>query len=123
MAALSPIALQNTLDTVAEIPDRGIDLGAAVFLRHHGVAEVADIGEAHHGVEALLDHIDDPIAEIEIQYYLGIGPHERDESRHHQVAGQWQADTQCTARGLLRLRQFKLSRFDFRKDAPAAFEE
>jgi hypothetical protein len=27
------------------------------------------------------------------------------------------------ARRLVRLRQFKLGRFDFRKDAPAAFEE
>ena len=84
---------------------------------------VANLGEAHHGVEALLDHIDDPIAEIEIQCYLGIGPHKRDESRHHQHADQWQADTQCAARRLVRLRQFKLGRFDFRKDAPAAFEE
>ena len=38
-------------------------------------------------------------------------------------AGQWQADTQCAARGVLRLRQFKLGRFDLRKDTPAAFEE
>jgi hypothetical protein len=47
---------------------------------------VADLGEAHHGVEALLDHIDDPIAEIEIQCYLRLDSHERDESRqsrHH----------------------------------------
>src|SRR5690348_326128 len=36
-------------------------------------ARVANLGEAHYGVEALLDHIYDPIAEIEIQYYLGIG--------------------------------------------------
>jgi hypothetical protein len=72
---------------------------------------VANLGEAHYGVEALLDHIDDPIAEIEIQYDLGIGPHERDESRHHQHANQWQADTQCAARRLVRLRQFKLGRF------------
>src|SRR5690348_1351945 len=86
-------------------------------------ARVTSLREAHYGVEALLDDIYDPIAEIEIQYYLGIGPHEGDESRHHQRADQWQADTQCAARGLLRLRQFKLGRLDFRKDAPAAFEE
>src|SRR5271156_5754201 len=53
---------------------------------------VASLGEAHYGVEALLDDIYDPIAEIEIQYHLGIGPHEGDESRHHQHAGQWQAE-------------------------------
>ncbi len=29
---------QNALDAVTEIPDRGIDRGAPVFLRHHGVA-------------------------------------------------------------------------------------
>ena len=34
-------------------------------------ARVANLGEAHHGVEALLDHIDDPIAEIEIQLISG----------------------------------------------------
>ena len=85
--------------------------------------EVANVGKAHHGVQALLDHIDDPIAEIEIQYYLGIYPHEADQSRHHQRARQGQADAQCAARGLVCLRQFKLGRFDFRKDAPAAFEE
>jgi hypothetical protein len=42
--------------------------------------EASALGEAHYGVEACLDHIDGPIAEIaeiEIQYYLGIGPHER----------------------------------------------
>ena len=84
---------------------------------------VVNISKAHHGVEALLDHVYNPIAEIEIQHYLGIGPHKGDQSRHHQHAGQWQADTQCAARRLVRLRQFKLGCFDFRKDAPAAFEE
>src|ERR1700730_14721053 len=54
---------------------------------------VANLSKAHYGVEALLDHIYDPIAEIEIQYDLGIGPHECDERRHHQDAEQWQADT------------------------------
>jgi hypothetical protein len=49
---------------------------------------VAKIGEAHDGVEALLDHIDDPIAEIEIQHDLGIGAHECDDSRHHQHVDQ-----------------------------------
>jgi transcription elongation GreA/GreB family factor len=58
---------------------------------------VANLCEAHYGVEALLNHIDDPIAEIEIQCYLGIGAHEGDKSRHHQHADQWQADTQCAA--------------------------
>jgi len=29
--------------------------------------EFANLGEAHYGVEALLDHIYNPIAEIEIQ--------------------------------------------------------
>jgi ribosomal protein S14 len=46
-----------------------------------------------------------------------------DESRHHQRADQGQAHTQCAARGFVCLRQFKLGRFDLRKDAPAAFEE
>ena len=86
-------------------------------------ARVTNFGEADDGVEALLDDIYDPIAEIEIQFYLGLGPHEGDESWHHQHADQWQADTQCAARRLVRLRQFKLGCFDFRKDAPAAFEE
>jgi hypothetical protein len=31
--------------------------------------------------------------------------------------------TRSVPRGLVRLRQFQLGRFDFRKDAPAAFEE
>jgi hypothetical protein len=54
---------------------------------------VSPTSAAHHGVEALLDHIYDPIAEIEIQRYLGIGPHKSDQSGHHQHADQWQADT------------------------------
>ena len=86
-------------------------------------ARVAGVGEAHHGVKTLLDHIDDPIAEIEIQHDLGIGPHERRERRYHQHADQWQTDTQRAARGLVCLRQLKLGCFDFRKDAPAAIEE
>jgi hypothetical protein len=44
---------------------------------------VAYVGETHHGVKGLLDNVYDPIAEIEIQHYLGIGPQEREESRHH----------------------------------------
>ena len=58
-----------------------------------GEGDFASLGEAHYGVESLLDHINDPNAEIEIQYYLGIGPHEGDESGHHQRADQRQADT------------------------------
>src|SRR6516225_4479347 len=45
-------------------------------------ARVTNLGEAHYGVEALLDHVDDPIAEVEIQFDLGIGPHKGDESRN-----------------------------------------
>ena len=73
---------------------RGRHEASAVCSQNPGhQARIANMGKAHHGVKAFLDHIDDPIAEIEIQYYLGIGPHECDESRHHQHAGQWQADT------------------------------
>src|ERR1700722_17989404 len=54
---------------------------------------VAKLREAHDGVEALLNHIDNPLAEIEIQSYLVIDPHEGCESWHHQHADQWQADT------------------------------
>src|ERR1700733_404299 len=54
---------------------------------------VAKLREAHDSVEALLNHIDNPIAEIELQSYLVIDPHEGYESWHHQHADQWQADT------------------------------
>src|ERR1700730_9682537 len=68
---------------------------------------VANLGEAHYRVEALLDHIYDPIAEIEIQCYLGIGTHECDESGNHQHATQWRLTACGAARALVRRRHSK----------------
>jgi hypothetical protein len=101
-AGMSLEVVRDQRNTLGRQIGRGRHEASAICAQSPGhQTRVANLGEAHHGVEALLDHIDDPIAEIEIQYYLGIGPHERDESRHHQRADQWQGDTQCAARGLV----------------------
>ncbi len=54
-------------------------------------AGIADLAGADHRIEALLDHVDQPVGEVEVQLDLGIGPHEGAEGRHHQHAGQRQS--------------------------------
>ena len=78
-----------------KLKEKGIAISgeAPYFLRYRKQRFEKYDGAIRHDVEALPDHIYGPIAEIEIQYYLEIGPHKRDESRHHQHAGQRQADT------------------------------
>ena len=81
--------VRDQRDTLRSQIGRGRDEASAIYAQSPGhQTQVADLGEAYDGVKALLDHIDDPIVEIEIQYYLGIGSHEGDESRHHQDADQ-----------------------------------
>src|SRR6478672_5398237 len=103
-AGMSLEVVRDQRNTLGRQVGRGGDEASAICAQSPGhQTRVAGISEAHHRVEALLDHIDEPVAEIEIQYYLGIGPHERHESRHHQHSDQWQADTQYAAWSLMRL--------------------
>src|SRR5208282_6369170 len=93
-AGMSLEVVRDQRNTLGRQIGRGRHEAPAICAQSPGhQARVANLGEAHYGVEALVDHIYDPIAEIEIQYYLGIGPHKGDESRHQQHADQWQADT------------------------------
>jgi hypothetical protein len=60
---------------------RGRDEASAVCAQSPAhQTRVARVGKAYDGVEPLVDYIDDSIAEIEIQYDLGVSPHKGDES-------------------------------------------
>ena len=69
---------------------------------------ILDLARSDNGIEALLDNVDQPIREIEVEVDQRVGAHEIRYGRHQQHAGQRQADTKLPARCRMRLRQLRL---------------
>lgn len=84
--------------------------------------ESAIFAGADHHIEALLDHVHQPVREVELQRHLRVRPGEDGQWRRHQHADQGQADAQDAA-WCGRLRDLLLGGLDLAEDRPAALEK
>ncbi|MNL09703.1 hypothetical protein D3C87_1304740 [compost metagenome] len=52
----------------------------------HHQSRVPGFAGADHGIETFVDHIHQPVGEVEVKLDLGIGTHEGHDCGHHQHA-------------------------------------
>ncbi|MNS46273.1 hypothetical protein D3C72_787630 [compost metagenome] len=84
---------------------------------------IRDLAGAHDSVESFLDHVHDPIREIQIERDFRIVAHESGQGWHQQHARQRQADPQPTARRLLSQRHLLCRRIDLDENSAAPFQQ
>ncbi|VBR79771.1 Uncharacterised protein [Burkholderia pseudomallei] len=88
-----------------------------------GQPRIARLAAAHDRVEAFVDHIDEPVGEIEVELDVRVRRHEIGEHGQHGRAERGQAHAQPAARRVRAARQLLLGLLDFREHAPASLEK
>jgi hypothetical protein len=94
----------------------------AVELAHHQ-PRVFNLTDTHHGIKTLLDHVDQPITELQLQLHLGIGLLKRNQVRHQPHPQLWQTEAQLPLRFTGSLGELPLGHFVLGKNSMAAFQK
>ncbi len=94
----------------------------AVELAHHQ-ARVFNLTDTHHGIKTLLDHVNQPITELQFQLHFGIRLLKRNQVRHQPHAQLWQTEAQLPLGLASSLGELSFGNLVLRENSMAAFQK
>ncbi len=109
--------------TPLEIQRRANDMERVIAQAPSHQTRVVEHPGANDRVKALLDHIHQPIGELQVELDFGVARHEPRQLHKHHVTDLGHADPQAPFRRLGGHEQFLLGRFQLVENASAAFQK